>query len=115
MVQAFLDTDIGKDRHDDGQASGIDLFALGGSTLAFTSSIRLGSDSSPNRQVPEGCIGFAQPLRIHGAAGTILLAGVINIIKPVAIALVACMAYQCFALRAEIILFFMHRRRNQRQ
>ena len=46
VVQAFLDADIGKDRLDNGQSSGIDLFALGEFILAFISSIRLGVCSS---------------------------------------------------------------------
>ena len=105
-IQTFLDADIGKYRLDDGQAPGIDLPALGGVDPGFHLVDQVGGlVIQPDRQVPGRCVWLAQTPLLHRAAGTIFLAGLIDIVKPVAIALAAGMAGQGFALGAEVGLF----------
>ena len=54
VVQTLLDTDIGKDRLNNGQASGIDLFALWCVDLGFHLVDQIGSlIIHPDGQVPE--------------------------------------------------------------
>lgn len=105
MVQPFLHTNIGKDRLNDCQPSGIDRPAMRIIDLCFhlldqTEFLLLHLDG----QIPAGCIRFAQTLGSCPAVGAILRAGTINIINPVTIWLVAGTALQNLALRAEIDL-----------
>src|SRR5512143_1296207 len=105
MIQALLDTDIGKDRLNDSQSSGIDPFALGCIDLGFHLFDQAGLLTLHlDRQISAWCIWLAQTSRPHPAIRTILLAGTINIVHPVAVVLVASTRFQDLALWTQINL-----------
>jgi hypothetical protein len=85
----FLDTDIGENRLDNGQASGIDLFALRGVYLGlhFIDQVWLVL-INPDGEIAARGVWFAQTPGSQGASSTIFLAGLVNVIGTIAIALV---------------------------
>jgi len=61
LVQSFLNADIGEHRLDDCQASGVDLFTMGGVNLGFHFIDQIGHRIiHPDRQVPARRAGFGQ-------------------------------------------------------
>lgn len=101
-----MDTDVGKDRLDKTQASGIDPLSFFGIDLCLhlidqVGLLRIYLD----RKIPARCGWFAQTARSHRAGGAVFQAGPINIIGSIAVSLVTGMAGQLFALRTEIHLF----------
>lgn len=105
VIQAFLNADIGKDRLDDRQSSGVALFALRRVDLGFHLFDQIGLLTFDfDRQISARCVRLVQTSGSHAAVGTIFLAGAINIIDPVAVALAASTAFQEHALWTQIDL-----------
>ena len=105
VIQAFVCAEVRKDGLDDRQSSSIDLPACRCVEPGFHLFDQAGLLTLYlNRQIPAGCIRLAQTSGSQRAAGTIFLAGAINIIDPVTVGLVASIACQDFALWTTIAL-----------
>ena len=105
VIQAFLNANIGKDRLDDRQAPGVDLFALRRVDLGFHLFDQIGLLTLDlDRQISARCVRLAQTPGPHWTTSTIFLAGTINIVHPIAVALAASTTFQNLAQWAEINL-----------
>ena len=104
-VQALVDTEVGKDRLNNAQSSGIDSLALLAVDLGFhkINQVRL-TRVDLNRKIPARSIRLAQTARLQRIGSAVFRAGVVDIIGAVTVALVARVAGQFFSLRTEIDL-----------
>ena len=78
----LLDTDVGKDRLDNAQPSGIDLLALWSVDLGFhlIDQVRL-LLIHLDGEIPARCVWLAQTAGSQRAGGAIFCAGMVNIIE----------------------------------
>jgi hypothetical protein len=106
-VHALLDTDVGKDRLDNAQSPGINALSLFTIDLCLhrIDQVRL-LRIHRNGKIPAGGGRFAQTACLQRTGGTVLRAGMVDIIGTIAVGLVAGMASQFFSLRTKINLFF---------
>ena len=104
-MHALLHTDVGKDRLDDSESSGIDLLALFSIDLCFhlvdqVRWLRIHRD----RKIPAGCGGFAQTACLQRTGSAVFHTGMVHIIGTIAVDLVAGMTGQFLPLRTKIYL-----------
>ena len=100
----FLHADIGKNRLNDLQPSGIDPLALGRVNLCFHFIDQIGWLIGLNGKVLAGRCRLAQTPGSCGAGSTIFLTSVVDIIGAIAVGLVAGMAGELLSLRANVNL-----------
>ncbi len=103
-VHALVHTDVGKDRLDKAQPSGIDLLSLFGIDLCLHLVDQVGLRIHRDGKIPARCGCLAQTARLQGAGGAVFFAGMVDIIGSMAIGLVAGMTGELFALGTAIHL-----------
>lgn len=104
-MHALVHTDVGKDRLDNAQPSGVDLLSLIGIDLGLhlidqVGRLRIHWDG----KIPARSRWLAQTACPHRAGSAVLRAGMVDIISSVAVDQVAGMACEFMSLRAEINL-----------
>ena len=105
-VHALVHTDVGKDRLDNAQSSGVDLLSLFGIDLSLhridqVGLLRIHWDG----KIPARGRWFGQTACLQRTDGTVFHAGMVHIIGSIEVGLVAGMAGQFFPLRTQIHLF----------